>query len=52
MKHLLSIEDLTRADLEELLDLAGSFLSVTQRETPPTPDPTAIVRTRSPRFTT
>lgn len=37
MKHLLSIADLTRADLDELLDLAGSFLSVTQRETPKVP---------------
>ncbi len=32
MKHLLGVEDLTRADIEELLDLADSFLEVTQRD--------------------
>ena len=37
MKHLLSIEDLSRSELDELLDLAASFLSVTQRETPKVP---------------
>ena len=32
MKHLLGVEDLTRADVERLLDLADSFLEVTQRD--------------------
>ena len=37
MKHLLSIADLTRADLDELLDLSDSFVEVTQREIPKIP---------------
>ena len=37
MKHLLSIEDLDRAAIEELLGLSGSFLEVTQRDIPKVP---------------
>jgi len=37
VKHLLSIDDLTRADLGELLDLSDSFVEVTQREIPKIP---------------
>ena len=37
MKHLLSIADLERADLDELLDLSDSFVEVTQREIPKIP---------------
>ena len=37
MKHLLSIADLDRASIEELLDLSGHFLEVTQREIPKVP---------------
>ena len=32
MKHLLSIADLSRDDLEDLLDLADSFAEVQRRE--------------------
>ena len=32
MKHLLDADDLTRVDLEQLLDLADSFLEVTRRD--------------------
>jgi aspartate carbamoyltransferase catalytic subunit len=32
MRHLLSVEDLTRADIERLCDRAGSFAEVAQRE--------------------
>ena len=37
MKHLLSIADLGRADLEAMLDLSESFVEVTQREIPKIP---------------
>ena len=37
MKHLLSIADLERADLEELLELSESFREVTQRDIPKVP---------------
>jgi aspartate carbamoyltransferase catalytic subunit len=37
VKHLLSIEDLSRADLNSLLDLSDSFVEVTQREIPKIP---------------
>jgi len=37
VKHLLSIADLTRADLDELLDLSDSFVEVTRREIPKIP---------------
>ena len=37
MKHLLSITDLDRADLDELLDLSDSFVEVTKREIPKIP---------------
>jgi aspartate carbamoyltransferase catalytic subunit len=32
MKHLLDVDDLTRGDIEQLLDLADSFLEVTRRD--------------------
>jgi aspartate carbamoyltransferase catalytic subunit len=37
VKHLLSIADLDRASLEELLRLSGHFLEVTQRDIPKVP---------------
>jgi aspartate carbamoyltransferase catalytic subunit len=37
VKHLLSIDDLGRAGIIELCDLAASFLEVTQREIPKVP---------------
>ena len=37
MKHLLSIEDLSRTDIEELLQLAKSFEEVQAREIPKVP---------------
>ncbi len=37
MKHLLAIEDLDRADIEELLGLSEHFLEVTQRDIPKVP---------------
>ncbi|GMU78882.1 MAG: aspartate carbamoyltransferase [Acidimicrobiia bacterium] len=37
MKHLLSVADLTRDDLDELLALAESFREVTRREIPKVP---------------
>lgn len=37
MKDLLSIDDLSRADIEELLDLAESFREVMQRDRPKVP---------------
>ncbi len=37
MKHLLSIADLDRAAIEELLDLSEHFLEVTQRDIPKVP---------------
>jgi len=37
MKHLLAINDLTRADLEGLLDLSEDFVAITQREIPKVP---------------
>jgi aspartate carbamoyltransferase catalytic subunit len=37
VKHLLSIADLDRADLDELLDLSDSFVAVTHREIPKIP---------------
>ncbi len=37
MKHLLSIDDLGRAGIEEVCDLTESFLEVTQREIPKVP---------------
>src|SRR6476660_7606322 len=37
MKHLLSIADLDRASLEELLDLSEHFLEVTARDIPKVP---------------
>ena len=37
MKHLLSIADLDRAGIEELLDLSASFREVTQRDIPKVP---------------
>ena len=37
MRHLLSIDDLERVELDELLDLGESFLEVTHREIPKVP---------------
>jgi aspartate carbamoyltransferase catalytic subunit len=37
MNHLLSVDDLKRDDIEELLELAESFREVTQREIPKVP---------------
>ena len=37
MKHLLSIDDLDRSGIEEMLDLAESFLEVTHRDIPKVP---------------
>ena len=37
MRHLLSVDDLARDDLEELLDLGESFLEVTHRDIPKVP---------------
>jgi aspartate carbamoyltransferase catalytic subunit len=37
MKHLLSIADLDRAGIEELLDLSESFREITQRDIPKVP---------------
>jgi aspartate carbamoyltransferase catalytic subunit len=37
MRHLLSVDDLERGDLEELLDLGESFLEVTHRDIPKVP---------------
>jgi aspartate carbamoyltransferase catalytic subunit len=37
MKHLLSIADLDRADIDDLLDLSEHFLEVTQRDIPKVP---------------
>lgn len=37
MKHLLTVDDLDRADIDELLDLAGSFVEVTHRDIPKVP---------------
>ncbi|HEX5588423.1 MAG TPA: aspartate carbamoyltransferase catalytic subunit [Acidimicrobiia bacterium] len=37
MKHLLSIEDLDRAAIEQLLELSEHFLEVTQRDIPKVP---------------
>ena len=37
MKHLLSIADLDRTEIEDLLDLSGHFLEVTQRDIPKVP---------------
>ena len=37
MKHLLSIEDLDRAQLEQLLELSEHFLEVTRRDIPKVP---------------
>jgi len=37
MRHLLSIDDLDRSDLDELLDLGESFLDVTRRDIPKVP---------------
>jgi aspartate carbamoyltransferase catalytic subunit len=37
MKHLLTTEDLTRAELEELLDLADEFSAVLDRDIPKVP---------------
>jgi aspartate carbamoyltransferase catalytic subunit len=37
VKHLLAIEDLDRADIEELLGLSEHFLEVTQRDIPKVP---------------
>jgi aspartate carbamoyltransferase catalytic subunit len=37
MRHLLSVDDLGRDDLEELLDLGESFLEVTHRDIPKVP---------------
>ena len=37
MKHLLSIADLERTDLEDLLELSESFREVTQRDIPKVP---------------
>ena len=37
MRHLLSIDDLGRDELDELLDLGESFLDVTRREIPKVP---------------
>lgn len=37
MKHLLSIDDLDRGGIEEMLDLAESFLEVTHRDIPKVP---------------
>lgn len=37
MKHLLSIDDLGPAGIEEVIDLAESFLEVTQRDIPKVP---------------
>jgi aspartate carbamoyltransferase catalytic subunit len=37
MRHLLSVDDLARAELDELLDLGESFLDVTRRDIPKVP---------------
>lgn len=37
MKHLLSVDDLSRGDVEDVLDLATSFLAVTKRDIPKVP---------------
>jgi aspartate carbamoyltransferase catalytic subunit len=37
MRHLLSVDDLGRAELDELLDLGESFLDVTRRDIPKVP---------------
>ena len=37
MKHLLSVDDLSRADVDDVLDLAASFLAVTKRDIPKVP---------------
>lgn len=37
MRHLLSVDDLDRTGLEELLDLGESFLAVTRRDIPKVP---------------
>jgi len=37
MRHLLSVDDLERAELDELLDLGESFLDVTRRDIPKVP---------------
>ena len=37
MKHLLTIDDLERTDIEELLDLTTSFVEVTRRDIPKVP---------------
>ncbi len=37
MKHLLSVDDLSRGDVEDVLDLAASFLAVTKRDIPKVP---------------
>jgi aspartate carbamoyltransferase catalytic subunit len=37
MKHLLTVDDLARDDVDELLDLADSFLEVTHRDIPKVP---------------
>jgi aspartate carbamoyltransferase catalytic subunit len=37
MQHLLSIDDLSRADIEQLLELSESFVEVTQRDIPKVP---------------
>ena len=37
MRHLLSVDDLGRAELDELLDLGESFLDVTRRNIPKVP---------------
>jgi len=37
VKHLLSVDDLSRGDVEDVLDLAASFLAVTKRDIPKVP---------------
>lgn len=37
MKHLLSVDDLSRSDVDDVLDLAASFLAVTKRDIPKVP---------------
>src|SRR3981081_2396960 len=37
MRHLLSVDDLDRSELDELLDLGESFLDVTRRDIPKVP---------------
>lgn len=37
MKHLLSVDDLSRSDVDDILDLAASFLAVTKRDIPKVP---------------